>query len=82
MAKSKKRKHVYKLVKFKLSEKQMKSLQSYCRVRKTTSTKLIKKSIRYYIENFSEEIPPKFYITSNQLDMFKEPGEDSTLDLF
>jgi len=84
MAKSKKRKQVYKLVKFKLSKKQLLSLQNYCDARKTTPTKLIKKSIRSYIENFSEEVPPKFYATSNQLDMFKEPEneEENNLNLF
>ncbi len=84
MAKSKKRKQVYKLVKFKLSKKQLRSLQNYCDARKTTPTKLIKKSIRYYTENFSEIVPSKFYTTANQLDMFKEPENDkeNNLNLF
>lgn len=84
MAKSKKRKQVYKLVKFKLSKKQFTSLQNYCDARKTTPTKLIKKSVRYYTENFSEVVPPRFYATANQLDMFKEPEncEENNLNLF
>lgn len=84
MAKFRKRKKVYKTVKFKISKKQFTSLQNYCEARKTTPTKLIKKSIRYYTENFSEVVPSRFYATANQLDMFKEPDdeEENDLDLF
>ncbi len=84
MAKSRKRKKVYKTVKFKLSKKQFISLQNYCEARKTTPTKIIKKRIRYYTENFSEVVPPRFYVTANQLDMFKEPEneEENNLNLF
>lgn len=84
MARSRKRKIGYKAVKFKLSKKQFTSLQNYCEARKTTPNKLIKKSIRYYTENFSDVVPPRFYATANQLDMFKEPEneDESNLDLF
>ena len=84
MAKSRKRKKVYKTLKFKLSKKQFTSLQNYCKARQTTPTKLIKKSIKYYTENFSEVVPPRFYATANQLDMFKEPEdkEEDDLNLF
>lgn len=81
MAKSRKRKKVYKVVKFKLSKKQLTSLQNYCEARKTTPNKLIKKSIRYYTENFAKEVPPRFYATANQLDMFKEPEDEEEKDL-
>ncbi len=57
----------------------MKSLKNYCRVRKTTPTKLIKKSIRYYIENFANEVPEKYYATHNQLDLFKKDQEQPTM---
>jgi len=60
----------------------MKSLKSYCRARKTTPTKLIKKSIRYYTENFSEEVPKKYYTTTNQLDIFEDNQDKKTLDMF
>lgn len=83
MVKARKRNTGYKLVQFKLSKKQMKSLKNYCRARKTTPNKLIKKSIRYYTENFSEGVPKKYYATANQLDMFKEPNKKETpLSLF
>jgi len=82
MSKLHKKRHQYKEVSFKLSAKQMKSLKNYCRARKTTPTKLIKKSIRYYTENFSKKIPPKYYATSNQLDIFYDNTGDKTLDMF
>lgn len=70
----------YKTVAFKLSAKQMKSLRNYCRARKTTPTKLIKKRIRYYTENFSHQVPEKYYVTHNQLDLFGK--EKDSLSLF
>ena len=82
MGKSRKKKHQYKTVSFKLSTKQMKSLKNYCRARKTTPTKLIKKSIRYYTENFSKEVSQKYYATTNQLDIFEDGDSGKTLDMF
>ena len=82
MAKYRNKKKSFQTVKFKLSRKQMKSLKNYCKARKTTPTKLIKKNIRYYTENFSESMPKKFYATSNQLDMFKEPKSQDQTELF
>ena len=82
MVTPRRKKPKFKTVSFKLSAKQMKSLKNYCRARKTTPTKLIKKSIRYYIENFSEEVPQKYYATANQLDIFEEVNTEKTLDMF
>lgn len=71
----------FKTVTFKLSPKQMKSLNNYCRARKTTPTKLIKKNIRIYTEHFAREVPEKYHITHNQLDLFeKEPENLSMFD--
>ena len=58
----------------------MKSLTNYCRARKTTPTKLIKKKIRFYTENFAHEVPEKYHVTHNQLDMFEK--EQETLTMF
>ncbi|UBM61827.1 hypothetical protein LA303_10460 [Candidatus Sulfidibacterium hydrothermale] len=80
MRKVRSKKNAFKTVTFKLSAKQMKSLKNYCKARKTTPIKLIKKSIRNYTENFSEEVPPKYYVTANQLDIFEENNQE--LDLF
>ncbi len=58
----------------------MKSLVNYCSAIKTTPTKLIKKSIRNYTESFAEEVPEKYHITPNQLDLFNKDQE--TLSMF
>ncbi len=60
----------YKTITFKLSARQMKSLKNYCRARKTTPIKLIKKSIRTYTESFADHVPEKYFATHNQLDIF------------
>jgi len=60
----------YKTITFKLSARQMKSLKNYCRARKTTPIKLIKKNIRTYTESFADHVPDKYFATHNQLEMF------------
>jgi hypothetical protein len=80
MRKKKRKPIKYKTVTFKLSAKQMKSLRNYCRARKTTPTKLIKKSIRHYTEYFSKEVPEKYHVSHNQLDLFEK--DHDTPDLF
>lgn len=79
MARRKKRKK-YKIVTFKLSARQMKSLDNYCKARRTTPTKLIKKSIRGYIEHFAKEVPEKYHVSHNQLDMFEK--DEETMSMF
>lgn len=78
MPRPKKRKK-FKTVEFKLSYRQMKSLRNYCRARKTTPTKLIKKSIRHYTENFSLEVPEKYHVRPNQLDLFNKEHESLSM---
>jgi hypothetical protein len=73
--KSKKKKVRFKTISFKLTSNQNKSLQNYCKARKTTPTKLIKKMIRSYISGYSKVVPEAFYFTENQLDMFEEVDE-------
>ena len=63
---------VFKTVSFKLSVRQRKSLRNYCKARRTTPTKLIKKMIAPYINNYAESVPEHYYVTENQLDMFDE----------
>lgn len=75
-----KRRKKYKSVTFKLSARQMKSLENYCKARRTTPTKLIKKSIRGYIEHFATEVPEKYHVSHNQLDLFKKDKE--TMSMF
>ncbi len=63
---------VFKTISFKLSVRQRKSLRNYCKARKTTPTKLIKKMINPYINNYAESVPEEYYITEHQLDLFEE----------
>jgi hypothetical protein len=58
----------------------MKSLLNFCEARKTTPNKLIKNKIKNYTEGFEKNVPKKYYIQHNQLDLFD--GENNTLDLF
>jgi len=83
MAKTHNKKRKYKVVSFKLSARQMKSLQNYCEVRHTTPTKLIKKHIRKFIEGFDKKVPEKYYVSANQLEMFTDDNKgDKSLSLF
>ncbi|MDZ7741244.1 MAG: hypothetical protein U5Q03_05715 [Bacteroidota bacterium] len=68
----KRKKTRYTKLTFKLSMKQKKSLANYCHARKTTPTRLIKKMIRPYLENYAREVPDELYVTENQLDLFEE----------
>ncbi len=75
MTKTKARKPVrYRTVKLKLTAKQKRSLDNFCRSRRTTPTKVIKRAIRPFIENFGGNIEPVSYVTENQLQLF-ELGE-------
>lgn len=73
------KKRKFKKFGFMLSERQMKSLKNYCNARQTTPNKLIKKSIRFYTENFEKSVPQKYHVKYNQLDMFSAASEDPDL---
>ena len=79
MKKRHKKKKFRKLT-FMLSVRQMKSLKNYCDARNTTPNKLIKKSIRLYIEHFDKSVPEKYHVQHNQLDLFNK--ETDTLSMF
>ncbi len=69
--KKKRRKKVrYSQVTLKLTRNQQRSLDNYCKARRTTRTKLIKKMIRPFLSNYSKEVPDGLYVTANQLDLF------------
>jgi hypothetical protein len=70
--KKRKRKVRYSTVTFKLTAKQKRSLLNYCEARKTTPNKLIKKSIRRYINGFDKNVPEAYYVSENQLDLFEK----------
>ncbi len=67
----KKRKKVrYHTVKVKLSASQKESLDIYCKARKTTRNKLIKKVLRKYF-GYTKALPEENFATANQLDLFE-----------
>ena len=69
--KSKKRKPVrFKTIKIKVSAKQKKSLENFCKSRRTTPNKIIKKAIRPLLENYVNAIPPKNNEKVKQLMLF------------
>ena len=74
------KKKKFKKLTFMLSDRQMKSLKNYCDARNTTPNKLIKKSIRLYIEQFDKSVPDKYHVQHNQLDLFNK--ETETLSMF
>ena len=68
--KNNRRKTRYSKITLKLTARQKKSLQNYCEARKTTPNKLIKKSIKRFINGFDKTVPSEYYATENQLDLF------------
>ena len=72
-SRKKRRKKVrFKEVKLKLTKNQQRSLDSYCKARRTTPNKLIKKMIRRFLTFNSKNIPEESFATANQLDLFGE----------
>ncbi len=68
--KSKRKKIRFREVKFKLSEKQFRSLSNYSKARKTTVIKLIKKSIDKFMVGYDVHVPKHYYVSERQLDLF------------
>ncbi|MBR6093262.1 MAG: hypothetical protein IKQ09_10680 [Bacteroidales bacterium] len=65
------RSYKYHAITFKLSHGQYKSLKNYCKARKTTPIKLIKKNIERFISHYEYGVPPELYLCENQLDLFE-----------
>ena len=73
MTKKKPRKAVkYRIVKLKLTVRQKKSLENYCKSRGTTPLKIIKKSIRPLLENYASVVLPNKSISVKQLELFEK----------
>ena len=68
--KSRRRNYKYHAVTFKLTAGQYKSLKNYCKARKTTPIKLIKRSIERFTSHYEHEVPAELYLTENQLNLF------------
>ncbi|MBU2649317.1 MAG: hypothetical protein KKA81_00150 [Bacteroidetes bacterium] len=73
--KKKRRKIRYKKVEIKLSSRQVRSLENYCKARKITPNKLIRKVLKPYLHAYVQGIPEGNYATPNQLNLFKEGDE-------
>lgn len=56
----------------KLSPKQSRSLENYCKARHTTPGRLIKKVIRPYLAGYDKSVPEEYYVSERQLDLFEE----------
>ena len=70
--KRKRRSYKYHAITFKLSAGQYRSLRNYCKARKTTPIKLIKRNIERFITAYEYDVPQDLYLTENQLNLFEE----------
>jgi ABC-type uncharacterized transport system involved in gliding motility auxiliary subunit len=70
--KRRRRNYKYHAITFKLSSGQYRSLRNYCKARKTTPIKLIKRNIERFITAYEYEVPTDIYLTENQLELFSE----------
>jgi len=78
--KKKKRSIVFKEITFKLTTRQKKSLEAYCKERKIGLIRMIKKSIVNYLNRPDDAVNTLDYVSPNQLDLFIEAelaAEDS-----
>jgi len=78
------RKHKrFKKYQFHLSKGQSQSLQNYCQMNNISANKLIKKVLKTYISDFSDEKLGKVYADKKQLSLFYEREMDyEQLDIF
>jgi hypothetical protein len=71
MTKKKARKPIrYRTLKLKLTTRQKRSLENFCKSRGTTPTKIIKKSIRPLLDNYAASSPCPPQVSHNQLELF------------
>ena len=70
--KATRRNYKYYAITFKLSSGQYKSLTRYCKARRTTPIKLIKRNIARFLTAYEYEVPADLYLTENQLSLFEE----------
>ena len=67
-----KRSYKFHTITFKLSHGQYSSLKNYCKARKTTPIKLIKKNIEKFTSNYQYDVPEEFLLCEKQLTLFDE----------
>ena len=71
-SKRNRRSYKYHAITFKLSQGQYKSLKNYCKARRTTPIKLIKKNIERFISHDEYGVPEELYLFENQLNLFED----------
>ena len=72
MKKSHHRSYNYHAITFKLSQGQYKSLKNYCKARRTTPIKLIKRNIERFISHYEYGVPEELTVLENQLNLFED----------
>ena len=73
----KKRKKIrYRKMNLKITEKQKKQMLRFCRAKRTTPVRLIKKALLEYMERYGADIPEEVVVSKNQLKLF-DPAEES-----
>jgi hypothetical protein len=61
----------YKVIAFKVTSRQKKSLENFCKSRKSTPIKVIKKAIQPLLDNYAHSVPLNNFVSVNQLELFK-----------
>jgi hypothetical protein len=75
-ARQKKRKKIrYRKVEFKVSDQQKKRIDRYCRYKKLTPVKMIKKAVEEYLQRHAADLPEQVVVSKNQLKLF-DLGEE------
>ena len=67
--KTRKKTKYYKVA-FKITGNQKKIADRYVIVHKTSLNKLIKKSLKYYLDRFGDKLPTDNQVSKNQLELF------------
>lgn len=73
MARRYKKRKPFKKISFRLSHKQISSLQNYCEQEQLTPNKLIKSLLKSYMEDYTDEKIGKYKKDTRQLTLFREP---------
>ncbi|MHC1707658.1 MAG: hypothetical protein AB9842_09065 [Bacteroidales bacterium] len=73
--KKKVKKIKYRKVSFKLTDKQKKVIERFCRLKRTTPTRMMKAAIKDYLIRHAASMPEEDYISENQLKLFDDDLE-------
>ncbi len=79
---SKKYRYKYRSIRFKLTYKQKDTVDRCARLLHTTPVKLIKASIRHYLEKYSGMLEEDSHVADNQLTLFDKDHYGEQLTIF